>query len=141
MLPNFLVALAHIPEPEICLSPAPALSLPCICLNPNAKAPSGCLSPSLGSGYVFLQFCCLDETVHAYKPTHMDREEHLPACTYVQYLGSLDAQYYLTLSFLWALPLAGWPDLVHIWHRAGALPSADASTCGSDQIPLPGTPT
>lgn len=56
----------------------------------------------------------------------MDQEEHLLVRIFLQYLGSLGAQCCLTISFLWALLLAGWPDLVHIWHRAGALPSADA---------------
>lgn len=140
MLPNFLVALAHIPEPEIRLSPAPALSLPCICLNPNARAPSGCLSPSLGSGYVFLQLYCLDGPVQAYKPTHMDQEEHLPARIYLQYPGSLDASAVSLFPSSGHCPLQDGLTLFTPGTELEPSLLQMHDTCGSDQIPLPSTP-
>ena len=109
--------------------PLPLLS-PCICLHPKAWAPSSKLSPSLDSGYVSLQPCCLDGTVQPYRPTHMDQEESLLPRVYLQHLGLLGAQsaslFHFSRLCLQHCPPAGSPHFVHIWHRVRALTSAAA---------------
>ena len=120
--------------------PLPLLS-PCICLHPKAWAPSSKLSPSLDSGYVSLQPCCLDGTVQPYRPTHMDQEESLLPRVYLQHLGLLGAQsaslFHFSRLCLQHCPPAGSPHFVHIWHRVRALTPAAAWGLWVRAAPLP----